>query len=183
MQLHVEAPYRPLDIGESIAVSGVCLTVTEETPRGFLADASTETCRATTLGGLPAGARVNLERALAVGERLGGHIVSGHVDGVCSVVEARPSGTARLLRFRAPEALMPLIAPKGSVCLDGVSLTVNAVQGSTFEVLVIPHTLQQTTLSEVRAGAKLNLEVDVLARYVQRCLSMADASALPKLPI
>ncbi len=183
MQLHVETPFRGLDLGESVAVSGVCLTVTAETDQGFWADVSAETCRATTLGSLDTGARVNLERALAVGERLGGHIVSGHVDGLCSVTEVRPSGSSRRVRFRAPEELMALIAPKGSICLDGVSLTVNGVTGCQFDVMMVPHTLEHTTLAQLRPAAKLNLEVDVLARYVQRCLSLADASQPPKSPL
>jgi riboflavin synthase len=117
---------------------------------------------------------VNLERALAVGERLGGHFVSGHVDGAARVVEVTPVGPARRLRVRAPAELMHLIAAKGSVCLDGVSLTVNAVRGLELELMLIPHTLEATTLLELRPGQALNLEVDLLARYVERCLQRSE---------
>lgn len=169
-EVDVMAAFERLALGESIAVNGVCLTVARCLPDGFTADISLETHERTTLGRLPIGARVNLERALAVGERLGGHLVSGHVDGEGRVVEVAHVGDARRVRLRAPEQLLHLIAEKGSLCVDGVSLTVNAVRGTEVELMLIPHTLAITTLSDLRPGQELNLEVDVLARYVERCL-------------
>jgi riboflavin synthase len=169
-RIGVQAAFERLELGESIAVNGVCLTVAQILPDGFAADLSAETHDKTTLGRLSLGARLNLERALAVGERLGGHFVSGHVDGAARVVDVTTVGTARRVRVRAPAELMHLIAMKGSVCLDGVSLTVNAVRGVEIELMLIPHTLEVTTFSELRAGQDLNLEVDLLARYVERCM-------------
>ena len=151
-------------VGDSICVQGVCLTVTARTPHGFTADLSDETLRLTT--GLDRPGPVNLEKSLAVGDRLGGHLVTGHVDGVGEVVRREAGVTA----FRAPAELAKFIARKGSVCIDGVSLTVNAVEGSVFEVNLIPHTLEVTTLSRLQSGSKVNLEVDLVARYVSRLL-------------
>jgi riboflavin synthase len=151
-------------IGESICVQGVCLTVTALDGRRFSADVSRETLAVTT--GLDRAGPVNLEKALAVGERLGGHLVAGHVDGVGEVT--RFDGGA--LEVRAPEELARYIARKGSICIDGVSLTVNRVSASLFEVYLIPHTLVVTTLGRLRAGARVNLEVDLIARYVERLL-------------
>lgn len=158
----------PLDltdvaVGDSIAVQGVCLTVTALTGKGFTADVSAETRRVTT-GLERTGAAVNLEKSLALGDRLGGHLVAGHVDGVGEVV-ALAEGA---LRVRAPHELARYIARKGSICIDGVSLTVNRVDGDAFEVQLIPHTLEVTTLGALAAGAKVNLEVDLIARYVER---------------
>lgn len=172
-RLHVRAPFAALEPGESVAVDGACLTVAQPETGGFAADVSLETERRTTLGQLRPGARVNLERALAVGERLGGHFVSGHVDGVCQIESVRALGGDRLVRVRAERELMPLIAVKGSVSLDGVSLTVNAIHGDGFDLLLIPHTLAATTLSLLAPGQTRNLEVDVLARYVARVLGRA----------
>jgi riboflavin synthase len=160
----------PLDlsdvaVGDSISVQGVCLTVTVLTSRGFTADVSEETLRLTA--GLDQPGAVNLEKSLALGERLGGHLVAGHVDGVGEVVR-RQSG---IIAFRAPPELARFIAKKGSICVDGVSLTVNAVEGSIFEVNLIPHTLEATTLSRLQPGSKVNLEADLIARYVDRILS------------
>jgi riboflavin synthase len=169
-EVDVQAAFERIELGESIAVNGVCLTVTRILPDGFNADVSLETHERTTLGRLPVGARVNLERALAVGERLGGHFVSGHVDGEGRIVEVVNVGDARRVRLRAPAELMHLIAEKGSLCVDGVSLTVNAVRGTEVELMLIPHTLAITTLADLRPGQELNLEVDLLARYVERCL-------------
>jgi riboflavin synthase len=166
----VQAAFERLQLGESIAVNGVCLTVAQTLPDAFAADLSAETHDKTTLGRVSLAARLNLERALAVGERMGGHFVSGHVDGAARVVDVTNVGTARRLRVRAPAELLHLIAVKGSVCLDGVSLTVNALRGTEVELMLIPHTLEVTTLSELRAGQDLNLEVDLLARYVERCM-------------
>ena len=171
----------PIVLGESIAVDGVCLTVdTIVAPGGpgpsvFEVDASSETLQRTTLGGLPIGAPVNLERALAVGARLGGHIVSGHVDGVGRVVSVQPVGTAHEVLFEAPAELARFIAPKGSICVSGVSLTVNGVDGARFAVMLIPHTWEKTSLDALAPGSPVNLEVDLLARYVARLLEAGRA--------
>jgi riboflavin synthase len=151
-------------IGDSICVQGVCLTVTATRRHGFTADVSAETLRVTT--GLDRPGPVNLEKSLALGDKLGGHFVTGHVDGVGEVV-SRGGG---VVAFRLPQALAKYIANKGSVCVDGVSLTVNRLEGSTFEVNLIPHTLKATTLSRLETGVRVNLEVDVIARYVERML-------------
>lgn len=170
-RIRVTAPFGALTLGESIAVNGACLTVEQCLPAGFSADVSAETHDKTTLGRIALGSAVNLERALAAGERLGGHFVSGHVDAVCQVAEVATVGSAKRIRIRAPETLMHLVAVKGSVTLDGVSLTVNAVRGTGIELMLIPHTLQATTLSSLHPGQDLNLEVDLLARYVERCMN------------
>lgn len=158
--------------GASIACSGCCLTVTDKgrDAQGdwFAVDASAETLSLTTARDWAAGTRLNLERALKVGDELGGHIVSGHVDGVARVTSATPEGASLRLVFEAAEALARFIAPKGSVTLDGVSLTVNGVEGARFGVNIIPHTQQQTTLGALRPNDSVNLEIDVLARYVAR---------------
>jgi riboflavin synthase len=151
-------------LGDSICVQGVCLTVTAMRPRGFRADVSAETLRVTT--GLDRPGEVNLEKSLAIGDKLGGHLVTGHVDGVGEVVSRRGG----VVFFRLPQSLAKFVAAKGSICVDGVSLTVNRVEGSTFEVNLIPHTLEVTTLSRLQAGVPVNVEVDLLARYVERML-------------
>jgi riboflavin synthase len=158
-------------VGDSICVQGVCLTVTRLAGRGFHADVSAETLAVTT--GLDRAGPVNLEKSLALGERLGGHLVAGHVDGVGEVARFDDG----VLAVRAPAALQRYIARKGSICIDGVSLTVNRVEGSLFEVYLIPHTLQVTTLSRLRAGAEMNLEVDLIARYVERLLGASNADS------
>ncbi|HVJ92521.1 MAG TPA: riboflavin synthase [Labilithrix sp.] len=168
----------PIVLGESIAVVGVCLTVDTITEPGgpgptvFEVDASSETLEKTTLGSLAVGAAVNLERALPIGGRLGGHIVSGHVDGVGRVAEKIPTGNALKVVFEAPAELARFIAPKGSICVSGVSLTVNGVSGAAFDVMLIPHTRDKTSLDSLDVGARVNLEVDVLARYVARLLEV-----------
>ncbi|WP_376696421.1 riboflavin synthase [Wenzhouxiangella sp. EGI_FJ10305] len=154
--------------GDSVAVAGCCLTALEIDDRGFSADLSAETLERTSLGGLEAGSPVNLEPALAVGDRLGGHLVSGHVDGQAEVVSIRPAGESRVFRFRVPQSLSRFIAEKGSVTLDGVSLTVNTVASREFEINLIPHTLAVTTLGRLAPGDCVNLEVDLLARYLER---------------
>jgi riboflavin synthase len=153
-------------IGDSICVQGVCLTVTALAAAGFSADVSAET-RNVTVGLDRVGGPVNLEKALSVGERLGGHLVTGHVDGVGEVATFRE----RVLCVRVPVELAPYVARKGSICVDGVSLTVNRVEGTTFDAFLIPHTLEVTTLGRLRAGARVNLEVDLIARYVERLLA------------
>jgi riboflavin synthase len=160
-----------IDIGASIACDGVCLTVValgSEPENWFDVEISAETVSKTNVGGWVPGKRVNLERALKVGDELGGHIVSGHVDGLAEVVRVAPEGGSVRVTFRAPEALAKFIAPKGSVALDGTSLTVNAVDGTRFDVLLIHHSLSVTTWGERQAGDEVNLEVDTMARYAAR---------------
>ena len=155
-------------IGASIAHNGVCLTVIEKGPGTYVIQASGETLSKTTLGGWEPGTRVNLERALKVGDELGGHIVSGHVDGVGRLLSIRPEGESLRLTFEAPATLAKYIAPKGSVAIDGVSLTVNEVDGSRFGVNIIPHTQTATNFGGLKEGDPVNLEIDMLARYVAR---------------
>ena len=157
-----------IDIGASIACDGVCLTVVALGADWFDVDISAETVSKTNLSGWGEGRRVNLERALKVGDELGGHIVSGHVDGVAEVVAVRAEGDSTRVTFRAPEALAKFVAPKGSVALNGTSLTVNEVDGREFGVNFIPHTKESTTWGDVAEGDKVNLEIDTLARYVAR---------------
>ena len=159
---------RTLAIGASVAHSGICLTVLSRDAGGYEVAASGETMRVTTLGDWQVGDTVNLERALCVGDELGGHIVSGHVDGMATVLSIAAVGDSHEVWFRAPDDLARFIAAKGSVALDGVSLTVNAVQGTDFSINVIEHTWSVTTLGALREGQKVNLEIDMLARYVAR---------------
>ena len=160
-------------VGDSVCVQGVCLTVTALTPSGFTADVSSATLGVTT--GLDRPGPVNLEKSLALGERLGGHLVAGHVDGVGEVTRFE----AGVLEVRAPAELARYIARKGSICIDGVSLTVNRVEASLFEVFLIPHTLEATTLKRLRPGAQVNLEVDLIARYVARLLEHSRHPGYP----
>lgn len=155
-------------IGDSIAVSGVCLTITQLEGQRFRADVSRETLDHTTLGSLRQGSAVNLEPALKLGDALGGHLVSGHVDGLATLIARHPDARSERYEFAVPAELARYIARKGSVTLDGVSLTVNAVEGTRFAVNLIPHTLQVTTLGALSRGSRLNLEIDLLARYVER---------------
>jgi riboflavin synthase len=160
-----------IDIGASIACDGVCLTVVDlgSSPQNwFDVQISAETLSCTTLGGWEKGQHINLERALRVGDELGGHIVSGHVDGLAQVIGVRPEGDSLRVTFRAPAALAGFIAPKGSVALNGTSLTVNAVDGTDFGINFIPHTQQATTWGTVAEGDAVNLEIDTMARYVAR---------------
>ncbi len=155
-------------IGSSIACSGACLTVVDKGADWFAVDVSAETLSCTTLGAWRAGTKVNLERSLKVGDELGGHFVLGHVDGVATLTAREPAGDSERFEFTAPDDLARFIAIKGSVAIDGVSLTVNHVDGATFDINVIPHTLSCTTLGDVAPGDGVNLEIDVLARYVAR---------------
>ncbi len=155
-------------IGDSISCSGCCLTVTRIAGDAFAADASLETLNVTTLGQWSVGQKLNLEKALCAGQPLGGHYVTGHVDGIASVVERVNDARSIRVQFEAPQQLARYIARKGSVCIDGVSLTVNDVDGPRFSVNLIPHTLEVTTLNEYRAGTRVNLEVDIIARYLER---------------
>ena len=161
-------PQERFELGASICVDGVCLTVAELKPSAFVADVSAETLQVTTLGGKNAGARVNLEPALRAGDALGGHWVSGHVDGIAEVLSTHEDARSLRVELAAPHALARYIARKGSVTLDGVSLTVNAVDGDNFSINLIPHTLEVTTLGSLARGSRLNLEIDLLARYVER---------------
>ena len=157
-------------VGDSIAVSGVCLTAVALSGDGFTADVSGETLTRTAFASLRGGDPVNLEKALTPTTRLGGHLVSGHVDGVGSVVDRQDDGRSVRFRIRAPDVLAKYIAEKGSICVDGVSLTVNAVHGAEFEINIVPHTLSETTLDIFKPGRGVNLEVDLLARYLERLL-------------
>ena len=168
--------FEDVELGESIAVNGVCLTVVEFDASRFAADVSNETLALTTLGGLAEGDALNLERAMRPDDRLGGHLVSGHVDGVGSVAAIAPGARAQRWRFSAPAALMKYIAPKGSICVDGVSLTVNAVDAGGFEVALIPHTVAHTAFASTAVGDPVNLEVDLVARYVERLLSAREGA-------
>lgn len=161
---------RDVALGDSIAVNGVCLTAVAFGAASFTADVSGETLSRTTLGELAAGARVNLEKALTPTTRLGGHLVSGHVDGVGEVVRRWSDGRSERFVIRAPNALAKYIAEKGSICVDGISLTVNSVSGAEFELNIVPHTLSATTMGEFNAGQRVNLEVDIIARYLERLL-------------
>ncbi len=163
-----------IDMGASIASDGVCLTVVDLGPDWYEVQVSKETVDLTNLGDWRVGRRVNLERALKVGDELGGHIVSGHVDGVAEVVAMREEGDSTRVTLRAPEALARFIAPKGSVALNGTSLTVNEVDGCTFGVNFIPHTKVATTWGDVAVGDRVNLEIDTLARYVARLADMVQ---------
>lgn len=158
-------------VGDSICVQGVCLTVTGTSAGRFTADVSQETLRVTT--GLDRPGEVNLEKALAMGDKLGGHLVTGHVDGLGEVVAVDGS----VVRIRAPADLAKYIAPKGSICVDGVSLTVNRVEKETFEVNLIPHTRKVTTLRRLASGVRVNLEVDLVARYVERLLALSPRTS------
>jgi riboflavin synthase len=159
-----------IELGGSIAVSGVCLTATRFDAASFAADVSRETLSLTTLGGLQAGAPVNLEKALLAGQALGGHYVTGHIDGVGTLVERHDDARSVRMEFQVPPELARYVARKGSICIDGVSLTVNGAKGDHFDVNLVPHTLGVTTLGTLQAGARVNLEVDIIARYVERML-------------
>jgi riboflavin synthase len=175
-RLRIASAYdaKTIALGASIANSGPCLTVVGVEPRGegsaLAFDVGAETLAVTTLGKWRAGARVNLERSLKVGDELGGHMVSGHVDGVAEILSRRDFDGMAHFRFRAPKDLSKFIAVKGSVALDGTSLTVNAVEGDTFEILLIPHTLKMTTWGDRKAGDAVNVEVDQMARYAARLM-------------
>lgn len=179
VRLRVAAGRLALDdarLGDSIAVNGVCLTAVELGGGGFAADVSGETLSRTTLGALSRGAAVNLETALLPTTRLGGHLVSGHVDGIGRLVESRDDARSRRLEFEVPATLSRYIAEKGSITVDGVSLTVNAVQGTRFFANIVPHTAASTTLGALRTGDAVNIEVDIIARYLERLL-MGEAPA------
>ena len=166
--------FADVQLGESISVNGACLTVVAFDETSFDIDASNETLSLTTLGRLPIGATVNLERAMKPTDRLGGHLVSGHVDGVGRVLRIEHDARAQRWAFSAPAPLLKYIAQKGSICVDGVSLTVNAVDGEGFEVALIPHTVSHTAFSQTKVGDAVNIEVDLVARYVERLLRSSE---------
>ncbi|MGD8483944.1 MAG: riboflavin synthase [Thioalkalispiraceae bacterium] len=169
-----------VELGDSIAVNGVCLTVVELPGDGFWADVSGETIKRTGFASIKVGSRVNLEKALTPTTHLGGHLVSGHVDGVGEVLKRYKDGRSVRFHIKAPDELAKYIAEKGSITVDGISLTVNAVNGAEFELNIVPHTLQETTMGDFQAGTKVNLEVDIIARYLERLLlgdKAADANA------
>lgn len=180
-RFEIEAGYDAsgIELGASIAHAGACLTVVEKGDHGqgcwFAVEVSPETLRLTTLGDWAEGDAVNLERALAMGDELGGHLVTGHVDGLGEVVERRDEGEWIVFTVRPPSELNKFIAKKGSITVDGVSLTVNAVTASTFDLMIIPHTAEVTTLGELQAGARVNLEIDLMARYAARLAEFAEA--------
>ena len=171
-------PLADVALGDSISTNGVCLTVVELPGDGYWADVSRETLDFTTLGGLQPGARVNLEKALTPASRLGGHIVSGHVDGVAEVVSLQEDARSIRVVLRAPDSQARYIAHKGSICVDGTSLTVNEVSGAQIDLNIIPQTMAETIFGEYRSGSRVNLEVDVIARYLER-LVLGDAAADP----
>ncbi|HEY7772078.1 MAG TPA: riboflavin synthase [Marinagarivorans sp.] len=179
LRLHIKAPtldWRDVALGDSIATNGVCLTVVELSGDGYWADVSNETLNFTTVGRWTVGKTVNLEKALTPQTRLGGHIVSGHVDGIGEVLSRKPDARSERFTLRAPKSLAKYIAHKGSITVDGTSLTVNAVNGCEFELNIVPHTLEKTVLGHYQAGSHVNLEVDVLARYLER-LMLGDKAA------
>jgi riboflavin synthase len=171
-------PLADVVLGDSIAVSGVCLTVVELAGSRFFADVSGETLRRTIIGELGVGDPVNLEKALTLATRLGGHLVSGHVDGIGNVIACQQDSRSVQFTIQAPDELARYIAVKGSICVDGVSLTINGVSGARFELNIVPHTLAETTLQGYRAGHRVNLEVDLIARYLERLL-LGEFAARP----
>jgi riboflavin synthase len=180
LRLRIATAKLPLDdvrVGDSIATSGVCLTVTSLPGDGFWADVSNETLSLTTLGSLAVGSRVNLEKSLTPSSPLGGHLVSGHVDGLGEVLALAQDARSWRFTLRAPDALARYIAAKGSICVDGTSLTVNAVDGPRFELNIIPQTMDETVFGDYRPGHRVNLEVDIIARYLERLLEGRAADA------
>lgn len=172
-------PLTDAQLGDSIAVNGVCLTAIELGKQHFSADVSNETLSRTTLKNAVTGTKVNLELALTPTTRMGGHIVSGHIDGLGELVEQKPDARSIRLNFKAPADLAKYIAEKGSITINGISLTVNSVKGAEFSVNIVPHTLQETTLEDIKVGDEVNLEVDLLARYLERLL-LGDKAAQPQ---
>ena len=176
-RLVVETAYDVATVapGASIACNGVCLSVVDKGPGWFAVDVSAETLSCTNIGGWVAGQPINLERPLKLGDELGGHLVAGHIDGVGDVIERRPEGDSLRLRIRTPQALARFVAPKGSIAVDGVSLTVNEIEGAVFGVNVIPVTLRETSLGRLSPGQRVNLEIDLLARYLARLMDRERA--------
>ncbi len=178
-RLTIDTGNLPLDdvvLGDSIAVNGVCLTAVELGKQYFCADVSNESLSKTTLNFAQIGTSVNLELALTLSTRLGGHLVSGHVDGIATVIEKKTDARSIGFKFKAPDNLAKYIAEKGSICLNGISLTVNSVEGAFFSVNIVPHTLKETTLGDSEVGSKINIEVDLLARYMERLIKGETAA-------
>ncbi|MES9897442.1 MAG: riboflavin synthase [Sedimenticola sp.] len=171
-------PLSDVQLGDSIATNGICLTAVELPGDGFAADVSRETLSLSTLGGLRPGSRVNLEKALTLSAPLGGHLVSGHVDGVGQVVDRHEDGRSIRFSVEAPAELARYIAHKGSICVDGASLTVNRVDGNRFDLNIVPHTMAETVMADYRSGTQVNLEVDLVARYLERLL-LGESAAIP----
>ena len=180
IRLHVDVgslDMNDVQLGDSIAVNGVCLTAIEFDKQHFVADVSNETIALTSLKGLATGSEINLEKALLPTTRLGGHLVSGHVDGLGEVISIKEESRSIRLVIRAPEELRHYIAMKGSICIDGTSLTVNKIANTDFEINIVPHTQQQTIIKNYKPGTKVNLEVDLIARYLERLLTKQDENA------
>lgn len=173
LELGIDAPhidFARMALGDSVSVQGVCLTITRMEGTRFCADVSRETLAKTTLGLLSLGATLNLESALRMGDALGGHLVSGHVDGLGTMAASRQDARSWAMEFELPQDLMRFVAPKGSICIDGVSLTVNRVEGQRFDVNIIPHTFEVTTLGSLQLGDAVNIEIDLIARYLDRLM-------------
>lgn len=184
-QLEVYAPEfgRDMALGDSIAVDGACLTVARFIRGAFVADVSEETLAKTTLGGLQPGGKVNLERALRLSDRLGGHLVSGHIDGIGRLLLRHPAGNSTIYQFQVPGSLMHYVLPKGSIAVDGISLTVAKIRGESFAAAVVPHTEETTTLKQKPIGAPVNIEIDMMAKYVRRFVELyADPRSAPPVP-
>ena len=181
MRLHIDTAgmdMSDVNLGDSIAVNGVCLTAIKIESNKFFADVSTETLQRSSIGLLKTGAIVNLEKALTLATPLGGHLVSGHVDGLGTVLSRQKSGRSVVFCIQAPDELAKYIAVKGSICVDGISLTVNGVNGNQFELTIVPHTLKETIMDSYQPGKRVNLEVDIIARYLER-LNLGDDAAKP----
>ncbi len=177
LSIRIQCALHPYELGESIAVNGTCLTVKSFSESHFDADASLETLDKTNLGDMQVGGRVHLERALELGDRLGGHLVTGHIDGVGTLVDKAPAGDYVRASFDVPKPLAPFLAPKGSIAVSGVSLTVNTVTGRHFDVMLVPYTLDETTFGEMVPGTRVNLEVDILAKYVASLMGKPGVDA------
>ena len=177
LSIRIQCALHPYELGESIAVNGTCLTVKSFSESHFDADASLETLDKTNLGDMQVGGRVHLERALELGDRLGGHLVTGHIDGVGTLVDKAPAGDYVRASFDVPKPLAPFLAPKGSIAVNGVSLTVNTVTGRRFDVMLVPYTLDETTFGEMLPGTRVNLEVDILAKYVASLMGKPGVDA------
>jgi riboflavin synthase len=175
LRIRTALPLEQAAIGASISCDGCCLTVVEKTKDNFTVDVSSETLSKTNIGGWKKGTKVNLESSLRLGDEMGGHLVSGHVDGLATLESVKPDGESFRLKIKVPKQLAPYIASKGSVALNGISLTVNEIEGDIFGVCIIPHTWKVTNIGQVGQGGKMNLEVDMLARYVARILGKEAA--------
>jgi len=170
-------PLAEINLGDSIAINGVCLTVSQKTSDSFWADVSIETMQCTTFSQRVVADKVNLEKSLTLSSAIGGHLVSGHVDGVARVLSIKDDGCSKRITMHSPNQLMKYIAKKGSICIDGISLTVNEVDHQNFQVNIVPHTMQATTMASYVVGREVNLEVDMIARYVERLLLVTDSPA------